>query len=126
MKRIIIALILLITPLLVTGFVSADTNVLGEVCDGVTDSSVCDERNNTGNPISGANGILIRAAKFISLLTGIASVIITIFGSIKYITSSGNPESAASAKKTIIYALVGVAIALLSQGIIVFVLNRIG
>jgi hypothetical protein len=121
--------------------VSAQFNPLDEVCEGVpatntpgtpdnpdggqTASTVCAEKENDENPISGPNGLLIRVARFISLLIGIAAVIIIIFGGIKYITSGGKPESVSSAKSTIVYALVGILIALLSQGIIVFVINQI-
>ncbi len=134
MKSLLIPLVLLASLLLYTPIVSAQVstgfNPLDKACENVptegpNGSSVCAEKNNTADPLSGTSGVLLRAARFISMLTGIASVIIIVFGSIKYTTSSGNPEAAAGAKKTITYALIGLVVALMAQGIIIFVINRI-
>jgi hypothetical protein len=54
----------------------------------------------------------------------LALLMITISG-LRYITSAGDPQKASSAKNGIIYALVGLIIALTAEGIIAFVLNRI-
>lgn len=51
----------------------------------------------------------------INTLTGLVGGVATIFfliGGFRYVTSSGNPEALEGAKKTIIYAGIGVAVAL--------------
>jgi hypothetical protein len=48
-----------------------------------------------------------------------------IIGGIKYALSSGDPQRINSAKDMIIYAIVGVVIALIAKGIIAFVINRV-
>ena len=53
-------------------------------------------------------------------LAGLVSVIFFVFGGFKYMTSSGNPESLDTAKKTIFYSAVGLAITLAA-----FVLSNI-
>ena len=45
-------------------------------------------------------------------LAGLVAVGFFVIGGIKYITSSGNPESMESAKKTIFYSAIGLTIAL--------------
>lgn len=48
----------------------------------------------------------------LSTLGGIVAVIFFSLGGIKYMTSSGNPQSLEQAKKTIIYSAVGLSIVL--------------
>ncbi|MDO8618592.1 MAG: pilin [Candidatus Daviesbacteria bacterium] len=45
-------------------------------------------------------------------LAGFVSVMFFVWGGFKYMTSSGNPESLDTAKKTIMYSAVGLAITL--------------
>ena len=102
----------------------------GKVCDESTaDSSVCQDNKeakaNPFNPISGKDGVLFTAVRILSSLVGVISVIMILFGSIKYITAGGEANSVASAKRTIIYALVGVLVAALAQGLIIFIVNSL-
>lgn len=100
----------------------------GQVCDNTTtDSSVCTDKDSTGNPFSGNDGILLTAARIISFITGIASVLMVLFGSIKYITATTRDDgkAVASAKSTITYAFVGVIVSALAQGLIIFIINRL-
>lgn len=60
----------------------------------------------------------------ISIVVGIAAVIMIIVGGFRYITSGGNQEGVKSAKNTIIYALIGLVIVALAQMIVKFVLNK--
>jgi hypothetical protein len=46
-------------------------------------------------------------------------------GGFKYVTSGGDGSKVSSAKSTIIYAIVGLVIVALSQGIVKLVLNKI-
>jgi len=55
---------------------------------------------------------------------GVIAVIMIIVGGIKYTTSNGDSSAVTSAKNTIMYAVVGLVVALLSYGIVKFVLNQ--
>ena len=55
---------------------------------------------------------------------GIALIIVTVAG-FKYVVSQGNPQETAKAKNTILYALIGLAICVLSFTIVTFVINEI-
>lgn len=93
-----------------------------------SDSTLCKSNENqpsTGNKIYGQNGVLTRVAKLMAVIVGIASVIMIIIGGFKYVTSSGDPSNVKSAKDTIIYALVGILIAVSTQSIVVFVLSKL-
>lgn len=56
---------------------------------------------------------------------GIVSVIVTIIGGLQYTVSAGEPAKAKKAKDTIIYGIIGLAIALLSFAIVNFVLTSV-
>ncbi|PIZ61590.1 hypothetical protein COY17_04165 [Candidatus Saccharibacteria bacterium CG_4_10_14_0_2_um_filter_52_9] len=58
----------------------------------------------------------------LSLIVGIVAVIMIIFGGFRYITSGGDSGKVGNAKNTLIYAMVGLAIAALAQILIRFVL----
>ncbi len=71
------------------------------------------------------DGVIQVAVNILSAVVGVASVIMIIISGFKYITAGGDSNSIASAKNTIIYALVGLTIAALAQVIARFVLHRV-
>lgn len=66
--------------------------------------------------------------QILGLVFGIAGALallmITISG-LRYITSAGDPQKAAKARSGIIVALVGLAIAIAGESIVVFAINRV-
>lgn len=58
-------------------------------------------------------------------IIGAISVIMLIFGGIRYATSAGNATSVTAAKNTIMYALIGLVIAVLAYAIVNFVLTAV-
>jgi len=59
------------------------------------------------------------------MVVGAAAVIMIIVGGFKYITSSGDSTSVESAKNTILFAVIGLVIALVAQSIVIFVLRKL-
>ena len=55
-------------------------------------------------------------------IIGAVAVVMVIFGGFRYVVSGGNAANVTAAKNTILYAIVGVIVALLSYAIIEFVL----
>ncbi|HEX8390079.1 MAG TPA: hypothetical protein VF597_01530 [Candidatus Saccharimonadales bacterium] len=84
------------------------------------DSRVCAGTN--GNTIS---TIVERVVNLLIYLIGIISVLMIIIGGIRYTTSAGDSSQTKSARDTIIYAVVGLAISIMSYAIVNFVLTRI-
>ncbi|HEY5442182.1 MAG TPA: pilin [Candidatus Saccharimonadales bacterium] len=80
-----------------------------------TGSTSCDDR--------GVNSVLSVIVNILSMLVGAAAVIVIIISGFKYITSGGDSSKVGNAKNTLIYALVGVAIAALAQVLVHFVLH---
>lgn len=67
-------------------------------------------------------------SKIINAVLGLVSaiaVIALIYGGIKYITSLGNEDEAAKAKRVILYAIIGLIVIALSAVIVNFVLSKV-
>ena len=56
-------------------------------------------------------------------ILGAIAVIVIIIGGIRYTTSNGDPGQTKAAKDTILYAVVGLIVAILAYAIVSFVLN---
>lgn len=106
----------------------AGFNPLQDACSvpNADKSAVCKEKNRTGNddPIAGDDGILIRGTRVIAIVVGVAATIMIIVGGLMFILSDGNSDKAANGRKTIIYAIVGIVIAVLAGPVTQFLTNR--
>jgi hypothetical protein len=93
-----------------------------EVCAGLgaTGGSGC------GTDGAALSNIIKLAVNVLSLLVGVAAVIMIIIGGFKYITSQGEAANTASAKNTIFYAIIGLVVVALAQFIVRFTLARAG
>ncbi len=139
MKRLLLILALILFPVLIfastTSAVAVDDNPFNAVCTPELQAtpyppgppSVCDPLapGTSTDPLTGSNGLILKVIRLLAWVTGAASLIIMIIGSIKYVTSGGDSNSVGSAKSTIVYALVGLVVSLMGQGIIALVINRI-
>lgn len=61
----------------------------------------------------------------LSVVAGVIAVIMLIVSGLRYVTSAGNDQAVAGAKKSILYALVGLAIVAFAQVIVRFVLKNV-
>ncbi len=69
--------------------------------------------------------IVTTAINIFSIIVGIVSVVMIIYGGFKYITSGGDSGNVTSAKNTIVFAVIGLIIVALAQFIVQFVLNKV-
>lgn len=74
----------------------------------------------------GNEGIFTNITNTILYIVGIISVIMLIFGGLRYVVSGGDSKKVTDAKNTVLYAIIGLVIAILSYAIVNFVLNAIG
>jgi len=65
--------------------------------------------------------IFLAVLDMLLYVAGMIAVVFVIYGGIKYITSQGNPENTKKAQGTIINALIGMVIAILSTTIVNFI-----
>lgn len=71
----------------------------------------------------GSTGIFTTISNVMLFLVGAVSVIMVVIGGLRYVISGGNSASVGAAKNTILYAIVGLVIALLAYAIVNFVIG---
>ena len=73
----------------------------------------------------GDNGVFSRLTNTILLVVGLISVIMLVYGGLRYILSGGDSKKVTDAKNTILYAIIGLIISLLAFAIVNFVLTSV-
>lgn len=63
------------------------------------------------------------AVTILSMVVGILAVIMIVYAGLKYVTSGGDSAKVGSAKNTLVYALIGLVVAVLAQVMVHFVIN---
>ena len=124
----IILLLALFAAAVVSARPALAVDVLSGPCSGAaSSSSVCKDKNALGStdPIIGPNGIITEVVKILSLIVGVAAVIMVIIGGFRLVIAGGNPNDVGSARSSIIFALVGLLLAASAQLIVAFVLDRV-
>lgn len=79
--------------------------------------------NNQPGNLFGAGGIFQQITNILLFLIGVLSVIMMIIGGMRYVLSGGNKDAVTSAKNTILYAIVGLIVAILAFAIVDFVIR---
>jgi ABC-type dipeptide/oligopeptide/nickel transport system permease subunit len=92
-----------------------------EICQDIVGSSGED----AANPLFGPSGILTRAIFIVSLIGAVIAVIVIIIAGMKMPLSGGNSDKIAKSRSQIIYAVVGLIVAVLAQALVQFVLRKI-
>lgn len=92
--------------------------------DGGIDSGAAAARGDDQTAdLFGQTGIFRTITNVLLFILGAISVIMIIIGGLRYVISGGNSTAVTAAKNTILYAIVGVIVALLAYAIINFVLE---
>lgn len=73
----------------------------------------------------GTGGVITTITNILLFIVGALSVIMLIFGGLRYVVSGGNSTAVTAAKNTILYAIVGLVIAFLAFAAINFVIGTL-
>jgi hypothetical protein len=83
------------------------------------------------NSLPGSSGPSLASASELQLILGIVfgiigalALLVIVISGFRYVTSAGDPQKTAGAKNGIIYALVGLAVALAAETIIRYVVGN--
>jgi len=115
MKKFLAVLFILVFAMSVAGSVSANEHIKA-----------------TDAPLSGITdlpGLLDKidlVTNFIFVILLVAAVIFIILGAFQFVTAGGKPESISEARQKIIYAIVGIVIALFAKAIPAVITNFLG
>ena len=88
-------------------------------------SAVCEGRHNTTNPLTGSNGLFLKIANIIALLAGAAAVIIILLAGLRLVQSGGSAEDITGARRSIIYAAVGLVVIVIARLLIGLALSAV-
>ena len=84
----------------------------------------CAQGDNTSDKLDGDQGIFKLVTNVLLFIIGAISVIMLIIGGIRYTISGGDSSAVTAAKNTILYAIVGIVVALFAYAIVNFVLDN--
>lgn len=128
----ILLLTLSITPLLLAVSPVYAVNLNAQLCSEAAEKhqgtpTVCSDNESgaTSNPIVGPKGVMTRVLQIFAAVLGIAAVIVIIIAGMRFVLSGGDGSSVAGARRAVMYALVGVAVAASAQGIVSLILTRL-
>jgi hypothetical protein len=134
--RILITFALLIACIFAASTVpvSAYDTFQGVDCSGAgqgntnssANSAICNSKaNGDNNPLTGKDGLLINIGSIISYVAGAGAIIVILIGSLRYITSGGDPAAAKTARDAVLYALIGLVVIILARTIIYFIVSKL-
>ena len=125
-KKIILAVLLMASFAFLPGRVSAAKLEEDEACTYILDpvareAAGCDASTEDGEIGNVAQNII----NVVIAVLGIVAVLFVVIGAAQYMTSQGDPSKLKKAKDTIVYAVLGVVLAVLAYAIVNFVLGNV-
>ena len=90
---------------------------------GMMDGAVSAKGIDQVTDLFGQTGVFRTVTNVLLVLIGAISVIMLIVGGLRYVVSGGSSEAVQGAKNTILYAIVGVIVALLSYAAVTFIID---
>ena len=97
-----------------------------EVKKGVTTAGgkqVC--KNDKGDEVNCVNEAIRNVVNLLSIIVGVAAVIVVIIAGLMFITATGDSGKVARARSTLLYAVIGLIVAAMAQVIVRFLLERV-
>jgi hypothetical protein len=125
MRRLIVlvtTLLCLLAPVSASAAFDPLANACGSAA-GLKSSAACDASKN--DPISGPNGILMKASLVIATLGGIAAVIIIIVAGFRFVTANGDASKVSGARSAIIGSIIGLVIIAAAESIVILVVKKL-
>lgn len=121
----VFALMAVLTPVVPAHAEAVDcTGVSGGLKGGI-DCANPGATNVPQNLFTGDKNVFTTVVNALLYLIGAISVIMLIYGGIRYTISGGNSANVTAAKNTILYAIIGLIVAILAYAIVNFVLKTV-
>ncbi len=125
-----LAMFFVLTASLPAGaFSLTDTGTGKDYCsragsNGPSGSAAC--KDNTGtDPIGGTDGALADITNIVAIIAGIAAIIMIIISGLRFITAGGDSAGVTTARKTLVGALIGLAVIVLARSLIIYVIGQV-
>lgn len=97
-------------------------DLFGKACNDTAnkDTAVCQNKNEGSSREAAANQVQ-EVINLILFALGIIAVIMIVYGGFRFVLSNGDPGQAKTARETIMYAAIGLVVAILSYTIVNFI-----
>lgn len=123
-KKFLSVAILLPAIMLGVGVLALDPSVVSAqdnltISEGATNARSEDQPQN----LFGDGGMFQQISNVMLFIIGAISVLMLIIGGIRYVVSGGDSTAVQNAKNTILYAIVGIVVALLAAAVVNFVIG---
>jgi hypothetical protein len=116
----------LLSPFALAAGASAATVDVFKPCSGTSTASSASFCNTQSDAkLFGPNSVWTRIVNTIIFLVGAVAVIMIVVGGLRYVLSAGDSSAINGAKNTLLYAVVGLVVTVMSYAIVNFVLSRI-
>ena len=116
----------LASTLLPASSLAAPAGCTSNPTDGsITGGAECAQANSQVNNLFGSGGVFTTISNILIFLVGAVAVIMLIWGGLQYVISAGDQKRVESAKNTILYAIIGIVIAILAFAIVSFVATQL-
>ena len=112
-----------VVPVLQPAPVSAQCDTTGGLQNGVDCAATPEQENES---LFSDGGVFETVVNTLLFIIGAVAVIMLVYGGFRYVTSAGDSSAVTSAKNTILYAVIGIVVALLAYAILDFVLAQFG
>jgi hypothetical protein len=86
----------------------------------------CAQANGTSANLFAQGGVFQTVADTLIFLVGAVAVIFLIIGGLRYVISNGDSKAVEAAKNTILYAIIGIVVAVISFALVSFVITSLG
>jgi Type IV secretion system pilin len=91
----------------------------------IDNGAQCAKADSAKDNLFAPNGIFATIANTLIFLVGAVAVIFLIIGGLRYVISNGDSKNVTAAKDTILYAIVGIVVAVISFALVQFVINAL-
>lgn len=118
-KLLIISAVAALVAMVTSGIVTPDTTLAMGVQSGVESAKADDQPAD----LFGTTGVFTTISNVLLFIVGAIAVIMLIIGGLRYVVSGGDASQVQAAKNTILYALIGVIIAILAYAAVNFVVS---
>ena len=120
MKLSLKLIIASVATVAVVGLVNAaQTLAIGTIADGANSARGAQQPSD----LFGNAGVFSEISSVLLFIVGAVAVIMIVIGGLRYVVSGGDASQVQGAKNTILYALVGIIIAILAYAAVNFVIN---
>lgn len=101
----------------------ADCSTTNGATGGLAGGAGCAQGQGQQTDLFGSNGVFKTITNVLLFVIGAISVIMLIIGGIRYVVSGGEGQAITSAKNTILYAVIGIVVAILAYALVNFVIS---